>query len=463
MTSALPTVPPEAGPRAGALPDAAEIVQTLPFRWGVQGRIFLIGGLGFMFDAWDVTLNGVLAPLLIKHWSLSVADASWIGLANLIGMGLGAFLWGGVADRVGRKKAFALTLGVFGVFTALGALAPGYGLFLVFRFLAGLGLGGCVPVDYALVGEFTPSRVRGRVLTAMDGWWPVGAALCGASSAWLMSTLADWRALMALMVLPVLLIAWVRRSVPESPLFLARQGREEEARAVVDALVERTGAPRREYTALPSGSAEGTTTPRSPLSLLARLWTQAPRHTAVAWALFMTVLLAYYICLMWMPKILVGAGFGEAKAFMTTSGTALTGILGVVAAALLVERVGRRVLLAVSAPLAVGCVILASLRLTEPGWVIGWLLAYGFLIQVSVPVLYAYASELYPTELRASGFGWASAASRISAGFGPMLFAGVIWPALGITAGFWIMGALIVLALGLMFAWAPETRGAELE
>ena len=122
-----------------------------------------------MFDAWDVSLNGVLIPLLREEWSLSAGEAAWIGTANLIGMALGAFVWGTIADRIGRKKAFAATLLVFSVFTLAGALTGGIGWFVLFRFLAGFGLGGCIPVDYALVGEFTPRRHRGTVLTAMDG------------------------------------------------------------------------------------------------------------------------------------------------------------------------------------------------------------------------------------------------------------------------------------------------------
>ena len=172
----------------GRLPTGEEVVQELPWRWSVQGRIFVIGGLGFMFDAWDVALNGVMIPLLTAEWALTKEEAALIGTANLIGMGLGAFLWGTVADRLGRKKAFTLTLLVFSLFTLAGALAPSIGWFAFFRFLAGIGLGGTIPVDYALVSEFTPRRLRGRVLTAMDGWWPVGAALCGLVSAWLVAT-----------------------------------------------------------------------------------------------------------------------------------------------------------------------------------------------------------------------------------------------------------------------------------
>ena len=124
-----------------AVPSGEQVVQELPWRWKVQGRIFLIGGLGFMFDAWDVTLNGILIPLLSKHWSLQPTDAAWIGTANLIGMAVGAFAWGTIADTIGRKKAFTATLLIFSIFTVLGAFAPDIVWFCIFRFHGRLRLG----------------------------------------------------------------------------------------------------------------------------------------------------------------------------------------------------------------------------------------------------------------------------------------------------------------------------------
>ena len=94
-----------------------------------------------MFDAWDVTLNGVMIPLLREEWALDKADAAWIGTANLIGMAVGAFLWGTIADRIGRKAAFAWTLAIFSVFTIAGALTDSLLWFALFRFVAGMGLG----------------------------------------------------------------------------------------------------------------------------------------------------------------------------------------------------------------------------------------------------------------------------------------------------------------------------------
>ncbi|MDO4239825.1 MFS transporter [Micrococcus sp.] len=454
--------PSPAAPGHASAVTGETVVQELPWRWSVQGRIFLIGGLGFMFDAWDVTLNGVMIPLLTKEWGLSKADAAWIGTANLIGMAVGAFLWGTIADRIGRKAAFTWTLLIFSVFTLAGALSDSLLWFAVFRFLAGIGLGGTVPVDYALVGEFTPKRLRGRVLTAMDGWWPVGAALCGLVSAWLVGTWGDWRLPLMAMVLPALLVFAVRLGIPESPLYLMSRGREAEARRIVDGMVERTGAEHRDYV-MPAVEPQRTGAGGAVFAQLAAVWRYSPRITAAAWLLFVAVMLVYYIALQWLPTFLIEAGFEQSRAFITTSGMAAAGLVGVVVSAVLVEATGRRWLLAASAVVASGLLVWLAAVLGVPGAALPLVLAYGFTVQIAIPVLYTYVSELYPTTLRASGFGWASAASRVGAGLGPLVFVGTLVPALGLPGAFAVTGGLVLLAVAVMFVWAPETRGRALE
>ncbi|MCO1579756.1 MFS transporter [Crossiella sp. SN42] len=438
-----------------------QVVQELPWRWGTQGTIFLIGGLGFMFDAWDVALNGYLIPLVGAEWNLSTAERGWVGTANLIGMAVGAFAWGGIADLIGRKKAFSLTLLMFSVFTVAGAASPDYVTFCVFRFLAGIGLGGCIPVDYALVGEFTPAKVRGRVLTALDIWWPLGATLCGLVSTALLP-LRDWRLLLLVMVLPALLVFWVRLSVPESPMYLVRRGRDAEARAVIDRLVERTGATPQPWT-LPEKQAVPTLSMTSMLSQLRALWTHSARTTSAMWAVFLTVFVLYYGALTWLPSILRAQGYGDYAAFMVTTLMTAVGVLGVLISAWLVETVGRKWVIGASAPLAALALVLFALQLDLPGYAYLWIGAYGLLIQVTIPALYAYVSEVYPTTLRASGFGWASTVSRIGAGFVPVIFGSLLWPLLGLPLTFLVVGAAVAASvLWLAFA-APETRSRELD
>ncbi|GAB3975461.1 MFS transporter [Actinoallomurus acanthiterrae] len=440
----------------------SEIVQGLPWRWRVQGKIFIIGGLGYMFDAWDVTLNGYLTPLLGEHFDLTVAEKGLVATANLIGMAVGAVVWGTIADRVGRKNAFSLTLLVFALFSVLAALSPTYDFFLAARFLAGVGLGGCIPVDYALVGEFTPSRQRGRVLTAMDVWWPIGGTLCGLVATALLPVHGNWRWMLTVMILPALLLFWIRRGVPESPLYLAGAGRETAARAVIDDLVARTGAESRPYAIVAPG-------PRAPRGVqaafgqLARIWRYSPRITSVAWLLFVSIMLVYYVSLTWLPTILKSQGYGSYVAFSGTTTMTAVGAVGVILSAVLVEVVGRKWVIGISAPLASVVLVVFASTLKVHSAALLWIAVFGFVIQFTIPALYAYVAELYPTALRASGFGWASSMSRIASGFIPFIFGTVLWPQLGLTMTFTVAAGFVLVAVVWMAVAGPETKGRNLD
>ena len=250
---------------------------------------------------------------------------------------------------------------------------------------------------------------------------------------------------------------WVRRSVPESPLFLIRKGRREEAAKVIDDLVAATGAEPRAYS-LPEAQDAPRLSAGSAWTQLRLLWQYDWKITTAAWSLFFSILLVYYLSLTWMPRILIGAGFEEYKAFLTTASMAAVGLLGVVVAALLVERVGRKWILAITGPLSALTLVIVAIVVDIPTAAVFWLLVFGFVVQVAIPVLYAYVSELYPTELRGSGFGWASTFSRLGAGFGPLVFAAFLWPELGLATSFAIAGALVLLSVLWMAFFAPETK-----
>lgn len=438
-----------------------QVVQELPWRWRVHGAIFLIGGLGYMFDAWDVTLNGFLIPLLDQDWGLSGAEKGFVGTANLIGMALGAVVWGAIADTVGRKRAFSLTLLMFALFSVAGAVSPDFVTFCVFRFLAGVGLGGCIPVDYALVGEFTPAAVRGRVLTTMDIWWPVGATLCGVVST-VMLPLHNWRLLLVVMVIPALLLFWVRRSMPESPIYLVNKGRPEQARAVIDRLVHRTGATVQPWR-LPDAQPRQRMSLGAVLTKFRDLWRFSARVTSVSWALFLTVFVIYYGALTWLPSMLAAQGYGNYAAFMVTTLMTGVGVLGVLVSAWLVDAIGRKWVIGLSGPLAALALVLFAVALNVEWAAKFWIGLFGFVIELTIPALYAYVSELYPTELRATGFGWASTMSRVGAGFVPVIFGSLLWPYLGLPLTFVVTGTLLVLAVAWMAVATPETRNRKLD
>ncbi|WP_296548895.1 MFS transporter [Rhodococcus sp. (in: high G+C Gram-positive bacteria)] len=431
----------------------------------MQGKIFIIGGLGYMFDAWDVALNGFLTPLLGTYWDLTTAERGLVATGNLVGMAVGAVVWGTLADRMGRKRAFSLTLLIFALFSVLGAFSPNFEVFILLRFLAGFGLGGCIPVDYALVSEFSPRKIRGKVLSAMDVWWPIGATVCGVVATLLVPIDGDvrWRYMLLFMVLPALLLFWVRRGIPESPIYLAKVGREAEARAVIDDMVERTGAPVVEYAIVPETESRGPGGLRAGWTQLKSVWTYSPGITATAWMLFVSIMLLYYAALSWMPSILRAEGYGEFAAFAGTTLMTGVGIVGVLTSALLVEVFGRKWVIGLSGPVAGAALVLFAMMLDVQSVALIWLGIFGFVIQLTIPVLYCYVSELYPTTIRASGFGYASSVSRVATGFAPLLFGSVMWPILGLPLTFGIVTAFVVFAVLWMSYFAPETKNRELD
>ncbi|UUU29462.1 MFS transporter [Streptomyces sp. CA-210063] len=440
-----------------------QIVQDLPWRWGVQGKVFIIGGLGYLFDAYDIALNGFLMPLLGEHFDLTLAQSGLVATANLVGMAVGAVVWGAVADRIGRKKAFSVTLLIFALFSVLGALAPNYPVFLALRFVAGVGLGGCIPVDYALVAEFSPRKYRGRVLTALDVWWPVGVTLCGVVSTALLTLDDNWRWMLTTMSVPALLLFWVRRGVPESPVYLSKKGREAEARAVIDDLVARTGAPVEPYV-IPAPVDDGKSRgPGASLEQLRDIWRFSARITSAVWLLYATVMLVYYAALSWMPSILKEQGLGDAAAFMSTTLMSGVGIVAVLVSIALVDVTGRKWLIGATAPLAALALVACALVMDMPTGSVVAIGVFGFLIQLAIPAMYAYVSELYPTLLRASGFGWASSVSRVVTGFVPVLFGSVLWPVLGLPLTFGILTLAVLSAVVWMVVAAPETKGRALD
>src|SRR5439155_6447144 len=189
-------------------------------------------------------LVGFVAPIFAGLWHLDGRMQGLVNSAALAGSLCGSLVLGRMADRIGRRTIFQYSILWYAVFTAVTALAWGPWSVMTFRFFAGLGLGGMLVVDPSMLAEYLPPQRRGRLLVFLDFWWPVGLlAATGLSYIFLGPTFDrfgdwSWRYLFLAAAFPAFLAFVVRRTLPESPYFLARQGRSEEAAEV---LTEITG------------------------------------------------------------------------------------------------------------------------------------------------------------------------------------------------------------------------------
>lgn len=146
-----------------------------------QRKLLGVAGLGWLFDAMDVGILSFIIAALHVEWNLSPEEMKWIGSVNSIGMAAGAFLFGLLADRIGRKKVFIITLLCFSIGSGISAFVTSLSAFLILRFVIGMGLGGELPVASTLVSEAVVPEKRGRVIVLLESFWAVGwlaAALC---------------------------------------------------------------------------------------------------------------------------------------------------------------------------------------------------------------------------------------------------------------------------------------------
>src|SRR5712671_2071038 len=199
-----------------------------PIHWRVLGLV----AAGYFFDVIDFTIFGALVPDIIKSGFATAYQVSWIGFATLIGLGIGTLGQGEFTDRFGRKAVYQFNLLLFGLATILAALPPmpaigfdpGFWWVLVFRLLAGVGLGAEQPLCFSYTAEYAPKRIRGRVIALMQfiggAWpWPVGVLLTLA-----LRDKVGWRGIWIIIGVGALIIFILRFSLPESPRWLAIHG-----------------------------------------------------------------------------------------------------------------------------------------------------------------------------------------------------------------------------------------------
>ena len=420
-------------------------------------RVTLLSGFGWMFDAMDVGLLSFVMVALAREWGLSQGQVGVAISAGLFGMFVGAAVSGTLADRYGRRAVMMATLLVYSVATGLTALAWGYGALLVLRFVTGLGLGGELPVASTLVSEVAPAKSRGRMVVLLESFWAYGwilAALIG----FLVIPEYGWRVAFLIGSLPALYVLVLRRGLTESPRYLLRRGRHAEAREAAARLgVETEGLDEEEKQGEPVAGAG-----------LRALWGGAyARRTLMLWVLWFGMVFSYYGIFTWLPQILAGSGRDLVSSFGFVLLITLAQVPGYFSAAYLVERWGRKgtlVVYLVGSAVAALVFGLRGLAADAPGMeLVLWGSLVSFFNLGAWGVLYGYTPELYPTEARGSGTGWATGVGRIGGIVGPYLVGVMLGaPGLGTPAVFSMFAAVLLLIAANVWLLGEETRGRPL-
>jgi putative MFS transporter len=411
-------------------------------------RVIALIAAGYFFDVIDFTIFGSLVPYIISSKFASAPEAGLVGAATVFGMFVGTAGQGQLSDRFGRRFIYQFNLLLFGIFTILGAFAPNVVSLIVCRFIAGLGLGAEQPLAFAYAGEYSPKNIRGRILALVHFIggacvWPIGTALVLLFGTTLFAGNPDyaWRGVWLLIGVGAL-IAWVFRfTLPESPRYLATHGRGQEALDVLG----RLGISLPPLSSLSTDVASDTKS--DPFAVVFKMFPTRVIAGMICFTAFFGVAIGLTA---WLPNIMNEKGFTITKSLQYT----LAMNFAVPCASLFMmyalDKFGRKIT-SVCAFVGAGvmAIVFANAGTPMELMVAGFVMI--FFVQVAGNSMQIFASEVFPTNARASGFGWASGVGRLATAF-------ILPSILLIRQTYSLMTVFVCLAVLLLIAAASVTQ-----
>ncbi|HDR7563330.1 TPA: MFS transporter [Bacillus mycoides] len=388
-------------------------------------KLLGIAGLGWLFDAMDVGMLSFVIVALQKDWGLSTQEMGWIGSVNSIGMAVGALLFGILSDKIGRKSVFIITLLLFSIGSGLTALTTTFAMFLVLRFLIGMGLGGELPVASTLVSESVEAHERGKIVVLLESFW-AGGWLIAALISYFVIPKYGWEVAMVLSAVSALYALYLRWNLPDSPRFQKVAKRP------------------------------------SVIENIKSVWSGEYRKaTIMLWILWFCVVFSYYGMFLWLPSVMVLKGFSLIKSFQYVLIMTLAQLPGYFTAAWFIERLGRKfVLVTYLIGTACSAYVFGIADSLTALIVAGMLLSFFNL--GAWGALYAYTPEQYPTTIRGTGAGMAAAFGRIGGILGPLLVGYLVASQASLSLIFTIFcGSILIGALAVVIL-GQETKQREL-
>ncbi|QNB14923.1 MFS transporter [Paraburkholderia tropica] len=436
-------------------------IERLPFtRW--HTRVLGMIGLVHMTDAFDALTIAFVMPVLMGLWHLTPTEAGLLVSSGYVGQTIGALLFSAAAERFGRLRVLRWLLVLLALGSVASAYAPGYAVFIALRLFQGIGLGGESPVSATYMNEVCPARIRGRVIFVLQSTFALGNLVAAIAALWLIPAYG-WQIMFLVGGLPIVLAAILPRVAPESPRWLAINGRADAARRIVDEMERTAPAARLADASTPEVVAHGTQEQKESFrALFARGFA---RRTLVVWLMAGCGSLTTYGILVWLPSLYrtvyhlpleVALRYGMVSMIATLLGT----FIGTFA----IDWLGRRKTFAIAflgAALPMCWLALSGTRVPA-GQVLVLASMSVAMIAIVQCGIYVYAPEVYPTRIRATGAGAASAITRIASVIGPLVI-GTLLTYLRVEAVFGYFALVSLLGAIVIGAFAIETRGRKLD
>ena len=417
------------------------------FHWMVMALCALL----LIFDGYDLFIYGVVLPSIMQEWGLTPLQAGALGSYALFGMMFGALAFGTLADRIGRKKGIAICFALFSCATILNGFASNPTEFGICRFIAGLGCGGLMPNAVALMNEYAPKRLRSTLVAIMFSGYSVGGMLAAGVGIYMLPRFG-WESMFFAAAIPLLLLPLILWLLPESVGFLVRQGRHEQALAVLNKVEPSLRLDETAQLQISDTKGQG-------VAVFELFRDGRMLRTLCLWLAFFCCLLMVYALSSWLPKLMANAGYslGSSLSFLLALN------FGGMAGAILGGWLGDRFNLS---KVMVAFFVAAALSISLLGFKSPTPLLYGLIFIAGATtigtqiLLYAGAAQFYGLSIRSTGLGWASGIGRNGAIVGPLLggaLMGINLPLQLNFLAFAVPGAIAAIAMSL-FAISAKRR-----
>ena len=414
-------------------------------------RVIALIAAGYFFDVIDLIVLGSLIPDMVQSKFATAAELSIVGSATLVGLAIGTVGQGQFTDRIGRKTVYQFNLLLFGVATIAAAFSPNVIWLAALRFIAGIGLGAEQPLCFAYAGEYSPKRIRGRILAFIHF---IGGACVWPLAALFTLTFRDiigWRGVWIAIGIGALIVFVFRFTLPESPRWLATHG---QGKRALD-LLARLG--------LPGPKEELTTTAASdtksdPFMVVFRNFPRRVIAGMICFSAFFGVAIGLGT---WLPNMMNERGFTITKSLTFTFGMTLAVPCASLFMMYALDKYGRKIT-SVCAFVCAGlmAIVFANAQSDTQLLVAGFIMI--FFYQVAGNSMQIFTSEVFPTNARASGFGMAAGVGRLAtAGIIPA----ILWiqTSYGLTTVFACLAVVLLIAAFSVTQLGPEAKGLGLD
>lgn len=440
----------------------------------MQWQIWSLAAMGKLFEGMVIFITGVAVPLIEKDFNLSSALKGSVAAATLFGILIGASLFGNLADRYGRKFVFVIEMAIFTIAIALSAIAWNVAVLIFFLFCSGLALGADYPTAHIIVSESIPSRFRGRMVLGAFAFQSVGSlggVLIGLLVLRVYPEVGAWHWMYAALVIPGILVFLMRTQLPESPHWLVSRKRFELAHRAAKALLQRPVAIAQTHTD------EERKNPRLGYrKLLTPRYLRATVLASVPW--FLQDLATYGIGI-FTPTILATLFTKTQPNFVfqdmiATEGSGLIDLfllIGFAASIPLVDKVGRiplQIIGFIGCSVGLGIASLSAASIPESHelkilFIFGGFIIFNFMTNLGPNAMtYVLAGEVFPTEIRGLGAGFAASFAKIGA-VATAFFFPILREQIGTSFLLYGLAATSLLGALVTFLFRIEPNGRSLE